>query len=432
MPNLRRKRGWVILAAGAAIAVAATAGCADQHRGARASTTGGGATPGAASLDPVPFGSIAQGTDSSIAATEDVLIVDPASLDRVWDRHTNFGSPAPRFDFHRYGIVATFAGARPTAGHSTEIVRVARDARSGDIHAIVRDFAPGSWRRLVAIATAPYHFVSIPRPAAGARLRVAREQALDFQTIDAGAQSLIGMNDPTYKGELLILDRAADFAAFWSQHSIDPLPAVDFSTQMVVAVLAGFRGSFGHSVETRRLVYDPAAKEIRIDYVVHGYSGGAAPPQGTETPYQILRVNRVAAASIRPEIRQRLAVAEIASGVTCPYVGPQEIAIATDQQTLDSYVAARLAGALPGPLPAIDFSREQAILAFAGDKPATGYAIWVAAVEILERGEVEIFVEVSGPFGRPIATPTSPFQIVTIPRTYGPATVRVTDVTPRP
>src|SRR5207253_1910641 len=120
--------------------------------------------------------------------------------------------------------------------------------------------------------------------------------------------SLIGANDPTYRGDLLVLRTKAELDAFWPSHSSGPQPTVDFSTDMVVVVLAGFIGSFGHRVETRRLVQDPVASELRIDFVVHGYRGGAAPPQVDETPFQILRAPNVAG-TIRTEVRASLSVA---------------------------------------------------------------------------------------------------------------------------
>src|SRR5205085_10836938 len=113
----------------------------------------------------------------------------------------------------------------------------------------------------------------------------------------------------------------------------------DFSREMVVAVLAGYIPSFGNSIETRRLVHDDATDELRIDFVVNHYRGGAAPPQMDQWPYQILRVVR-ATGAIRTEVRAPLSVDVRASGGNAVYLGAPEVQVARDAATLRALVAA--------------------------------------------------------------------------------------------
>lgn len=391
-------------------------------------STGSGST-GQVQLEGQEFGTIAQGDTSGVTSPRDELVTDPTAWDRLWNLHTNYGSPAPRMAWATHAVVATFAGTKPTKGYSTEVVRIERDINSGDVHATVREFALGDWHRPVAIPSQPYHMVGVPRPPAGARLHVHRQQGLDFTTIQEGSQSLIGMNDPTYKGDLFVFRTARDFASFWALHSTDPLPQVNFASEMVVAVLAGFRPSFGNSVETRRLVYDQDGDEIRIDFVVHPYAGGAAPPPATETPFQILRVARTASGQVREEIRVTLPQNDVADGAQATYTN-RDVLVVRDQATYDSYVASFLGGAVPVSRP--DFAKEQVIFAFLGTMSSTAWTVAVARVDLLETGELDIEVHYAAPFGRPMATPTSPFQVVRVPRTTGLFSARFVDVTPRP
>ena len=56
---------------------------------------------------------------------------------------------------------------------------------------------------------------------------------------------------------LLAIAMLASVALTWAIS--EPLPAIDFTSEMAIAVLAGFRPSFGHSVETLRVLHDADA-----------------------------------------------------------------------------------------------------------------------------------------------------------------------------
>lgn len=391
-----------------------------------------GGNPAAVQLVPDEFSTIAQGITSGITVAENDLIVDPITFDRIWNRHTSFSSPSPRFDFHRYGIVAAFSGEKNIRGCTAEVVRTAHEAAAGHVHATVREFSPGSWKRRIAQPTEPYHMVSVPRPATGAQLKVHKQQLLDFQVIHQGSQSLIGAQNPGYTGDLLVIRDFADYNNFWWSHTTDPMPAVNFTDEMVVAVLAGYIPRFGNTVETKRLLHDDTSDEVRIDYVVNPYRGGAAPPQTTETPFQILRVQRTTG-SIREEIRSTLPPTDLGSGDNAVHQGGFEVQLVRDQQSFDGVLQSQVTGGAGGfPIPRIDWGKENVVFAFLGVQPSTAIPVSVAKVDMLEDGELEIVVHTQAPIGRPFATPTSPFHIVSIPKTYGPFSAKLVDVTPRP
>jgi hypothetical protein len=413
-------------------ALAALAGCRNEG-GVGRSVTSGAASSGA--LEPIAFETVEQGDQSGVDQPEAHLITSAAAWQALWARHSHGLTAAPAIDFSREAVVAVFQGWRPVLGYSTEVIRVARDAATGDLRVTVRDFERGAWRIGATALSLAFHFVRVEAPRAGARLHVTRQQLLDQEALDAGGQSQIGAGDPAYAGELLVLNDAASLQAFWALH--DPgqtAPQVDFQRESVIAVLAGFRGSFGHSVETLQAVYDPIADEVRIDFVVHPYRGGAAPPQVTETPFQILRVHRVPTTSIRAEVRQALPIVERELGATAAYQGPEDAVSARTRAAFDAIYGQRvLGGALGGPAAlAIDFARDQALFGFLGPRPTTAYGIAIVKAELLEDGELCLLVHHHAPIGRPIAQATSPYQVVSVPRTTGPVRVRFEDVTPRP
>ncbi len=391
--------------------------------------SGGGGGQGAPVLVAEPFSTIARGDRSAIVAPGTSLSRTQAQWDALWAAHA--GGAAPQVGFPATAVLSVFEGVWPTAGHGVEVVRVDRDDRTGDLYPLVRLQEPGTWRVLPQVVTSPFHMVAVAAPVQGARVVVRPQRLLDFETIDAGGQSAIGANDPTYAGELLVLRDPAALAAFWTRHSAAPLPTVDFASEMVVAVLAGYRAEFGNRVETLRILEDPAKHEIRLDHVVHPYRGGAAPPPVTETPYQILRVAR-ADGALRAEVRSPLAVATVASGEDASWLGGPEVLVARTQAELDAIVAARFPQGALGVHPAVDFARDEVIFAFAGAQPSPGHSIAVAAVDLLEDGEIEVLAETTEPFSQPVAGPASPFAVATVPRTLGALSARFEDVTPRP
>jgi hypothetical protein len=426
------------LLAGIGLAALVAAGCNGGGSGSGSllvpsgGTSGGGTSGGNHPHVSQPFRTIVRG-ESSIIATESAAIATTApQWDLLWQSHAGPSAP-PAVGFPLEAAVGVFAGPARGPEALYEVVRIDRDTVTGDLRATARLFEKGAWRAATT-AAAPYHLVATPAPAGAARpaVRVEKELRLDFETLDSGAHSAIGAADPQYRGELLLIEDAPALASFWALHEPGARPPqVDFSSEMVVAVLAGFIPRFGNTVETRRIVCDPAAQELRVDHVVHPYRGGARPPQVDETPFQILRVARAPARLVRAELRAPLPVSSTASSDQSLYTGTLDLRVARDQASFDALVAARLgAGGYTGKTP--DFSREQAIFAFSGQRTSGGHMITVARAEVLEKGELEVLVHTQMPFGPATTVMTSPFEIAVIPLTHGPVAFRVDDITPRP
>ena len=132
--------------------------------------------------------------------------------------------------------------------------------------------------------------------------------------------------------------------------------------------------------------------------------------QGEDTEEFYLLASRLVRASMFP----------LAPGLCADFYVATAIVV-RDQATLGTIVGTLLPA---GTAPVIDFSKEQAIVALGGAAQVT---IEVAGVDLLEAGEIEVAVHtvLAG-------SATSPFQVVAVPLTFGPAQVTVVDATPHP
>ena len=86
---------------------------------------------------------------------------------------------------------------------------------------------------------------------------------LPFSTIAQGPDS--GIMTPV---ETVITDASA-WSNFWMQHSTDPVPVVDFNTEMVIAIL-GIATNFGISHTINEIEVTPAGLEIRYTTLLPG------------------------------------------------------------------------------------------------------------------------------------------------------------------
>lgn len=197
---------------------------------------------------------------------------------------------------------------------------------------------------------------------------------------------------------------------------------------MAVAVLAGFHGSFGHHVETLRVLHDAESDEVRVDAIVHPYRGGAAPPPVTETPFQILRVAK-ASGAIRAEVRSTGPVADVYfSGDDARHGGGERIFVVRDAATYGQLAATYLPAI---PKIGFDFTQTQVLIVLLGTRSTTGWTMSVRSVSMFEDGDIEAEIGYVAPT-RPTAQASSPFILVRMPRTHGPVAVRFVDRTPVP
>jgi len=109
---------------------------------------------------------IDKGTQSGIEEARTVVVRTADEWQKLWRAHAA-GKPVPAVDFSQEMVVGVFAGQRPTAGYSVEIVGI-RDENGG----LVVDYRSGSPTRdaiTAQVLTAPYDLVAVPKRAGEVR-----------------------------------------------------------------------------------------------------------------------------------------------------------------------------------------------------------------------------------------------------------------------
>jgi len=109
---------------------------------------------------------IDQGTQSGIDDAQTVVVRSADEWSRLWRAHAA-DKPAPAVNFTKEMVVGVFAGSRPTAGYSVQIVGT-REQQDG----LVVEYRVGSPARdmmTAQVITTPYHLVAIPSRAGEVR-----------------------------------------------------------------------------------------------------------------------------------------------------------------------------------------------------------------------------------------------------------------------
>ena len=101
-----------------------------------------------------------------------------------------------------------------------------------------------------------------------------------IRTVGKGAMSAI--DEP----RLVTVRSAADWGALWKENGANaPLPAVDFSREMVVGVFLGSRPTAGYGVEIVRSVGNSGA--LSVEYVETAPSRDTVTAQILTAPYHL-------------------------------------------------------------------------------------------------------------------------------------------------
>ncbi|HEX8852368.1 MAG TPA: DUF885 family protein, partial [Pyrinomonadaceae bacterium] len=119
---------------------------------------------------PVEFSVLATGTTSGYEGGRAVeLVTSESEWRRVWGI-IGAGRPAPDVSFNTRAVVVVFQGQQPTGGYSVEVTGIRRD---GTVLAVsINERRPASEDITTQVITSPFVAVSIPRPAAGATVRL--------------------------------------------------------------------------------------------------------------------------------------------------------------------------------------------------------------------------------------------------------------------
>ena len=108
------------------------------------------------------FTTIEQGTTTYVDMPRQVVVRTSDAWASLWKSHSPT-QPVPRVDFSTTMVAAVFMGARPTAGFSTEILRVRPEGPGGGVVVEYKESEPRRGAISAQVVTAPYHIVAIPK-----------------------------------------------------------------------------------------------------------------------------------------------------------------------------------------------------------------------------------------------------------------------------
>jgi len=107
-----------------------------------------------------PVTSVAQGPNSGIDDTREVVVRSQAEWDALWKSHAGV-QPAPSVDFSRELVAAVFLGTRHTGGFRVDITGHRREESTLIIEYVER--VPAADGIVTQALTSPFHIVKLPR-----------------------------------------------------------------------------------------------------------------------------------------------------------------------------------------------------------------------------------------------------------------------------
>lgn len=245
------KRSLIIMTVAGAMLAACGGGTSFAIVGG-ASSVDGKADGGAAQAGaPVVFTPVVTDGTSGVATPRRVVIKDEAAWRRLWAEHTAARDPAPdlpQIDFTRQMLVAVFAGERPGGCHSTAVLRIGADAGKLLVQYEERDISAVA--QCLPIIVRPMQVVASARSDAPVEFVKVKGEDISPRPIASSNQSRI-----TAPRQVVIKDSAA-WARLWAEHDggATPLPAIDFSRELVIGVFRGAQPAGCYSVGIERVV----------------------------------------------------------------------------------------------------------------------------------------------------------------------------------
>jgi hypothetical protein len=112
------------------------------------------------STPPPAIRTVGKGPASAIDEPRQVTVRSAAQWAALW-KENGAGAPLPPVDFSREMVVGVFAGSRPTAGYSVEIVRAV--GNGGALVVQYVETAPSRDTVTAQILSAPYHLAAMPK-----------------------------------------------------------------------------------------------------------------------------------------------------------------------------------------------------------------------------------------------------------------------------
>ena len=250
-------------------------------------------------VEPIKFADVVHGILSGIHDPYEKVITNTGDFAALWKQHTSNmypPPPAPTIDFTANNVIAVALGDRPTGGFECNIQKICNlsDSTIGVFYA---ERIPGPDCIENHIIYQPFHWVTIPKSDAPVQF-FKHPEVYDCGSSDCNQPQVFfpidqGPKSAHKAGEFVIKDQDS-WNAFWKEHeglNDNPPPAVDFTQQMVLAMMLGDRPTTNYSVETKDVRLNPSDDgtiHMDVNYFEHTPGKNCAVGNIVTDPYQII------------------------------------------------------------------------------------------------------------------------------------------------
>lgn len=199
---------------------------------------------------PLQFESVAEDSQSAITFARTVVIRDANAWAALWKEHTANRTPAPPLptvDFSGQMVLGVFIGPRPSGCYSVNIEKAYR--AGGKIIVEYKAWAPppGTDTGCTAVVTYPSHLVTVARSEDPVEFIAIPDPQLQILSVDYDNNSAIS------SARTVVIRDTNAWVTLWMEAKANrmpppPVPALDFSTYMVLGVFLGSRPNGCYSV----------------------------------------------------------------------------------------------------------------------------------------------------------------------------------------
>ena len=230
---------------------------------------------------------------------------------------------------------------------------------------------------------------------------------LDHSILEEGSYSAI------MERRFEVATNMNEWASLWFEHhgyeTSEPLPQVDFSTDMVLGVFMGVQPRAGNHVTIDIVVSDENATGVKVRDIITETG-----PRVFCAPFQFVRVSQTDTPVRFLENHRRFEV--IDSGADCQESRASKLVI-RDADTWASIWGMTYNKSMAPP---VDFERSMVLAVFMGTQPSAGHSVEIASISETEAMQTDILVPTvlhRTPRGVTLPVITRPYHFVVTAKT---------------
>ncbi|MFN8672110.1 MAG: protease complex subunit PrcB family protein [Candidatus Sericytochromatia bacterium] len=380
------------------------------------------------------FRKVLSGEKSNVKKFSTRVVTNETELQTLWNDYTgNFNNPVflPKIDFQQKNVIAIFLGDKPTNNYAVDIDKITES--KDKISVVLREVKPTTGSEVNYETTQPFLFIEIKKSNKYIEFDTKylslknNLERLSFTKIEEG-------NDTGIKNISKIVVKTSDeLFDFYKKHlsekqvlNYKEIPKIDLKNNTLIGVFLGQRTSTRNFVEVSEVLKNNDFITIKAKE----YLNGETDKTTKIYPYQIISIpkttlpinfeltvlssqdidkNNEIKSTYKEIIFKPLATGNYSNIKQENYfnINNQEEFIRIWQQHSTNSI------------PNIDFSLNNVITAFSGEKDSTGYFIKIKSI-IENEKDIRVFTELVNNQKDSLSTKSYPFDFVTIPKTIKP------------